>query len=40
MDWYKNMTDNQKKDFNKVLIVCASGTVLILLMPMLSKLIF
>lgn len=40
MNWYKNMTDNQKKDFNKVVIVCTAGTVLILLIPMLSKLIF
>ena len=28
MAWYKNMTEQQKKDFKKVIIVCAAGTVM------------
>lgn len=40
MEWYKNMADKQKKDFNKVVIVCAAGTILVLLVPLLSKMIF
>ena len=40
MDWYKNMPDKQKKDFNKVVIVFAAGTILVSLVPLLSKMIF
>lgn len=37
MKWYNNMTEQQKKDFNKVMIVFAAGTVMVLLVPMLFR---
>ncbi len=40
MDWYKNMPDKQKKDFNKVVIACAAGAVLASLEPVLLNLVF
>lgn len=31
MTWYKNMTEQQKKDFNKVLGVSIVGAIMVLL---------
>lgn len=40
MEWYENMTKQQKKDFKKVIIVFATGTVMVLLVPMVFRFIF
>lgn len=34
MTWYKNMTERQKKDFDKVLAVSIIGVIIVLLVPM------
>ena len=33
MAWYKNMTEQQKKDFKRVLGVCVIGAIMVLLVP-------
>ena len=35
MIWYNNMTEQQRKDFKKVVAVIATGVVFVLLIPML-----
>lgn len=40
MEWYENMTEQQKKDFKKVIIVFAAGAVMVLLVPMIFRLLF
>ncbi len=40
MKWYKNMSAQQKKDFNKVIAVCLAGTAAILLVPVIFSVIF
>ncbi len=40
MKWYENMTKQQKKDFKKVIIVFAAGTVMVLLVTMVFRFIF
>ena len=39
MKWYNNMTEQQKRNFKKVIAVCVVGAVLILLIPMIWKFI-
>lgn len=39
MNWYNDMNKQQKRSFNKVIAVCVVGTILILLIPMIWKLI-
>ena len=34
MTWYKNMTEQQKNNFNKVLAVSVIGTLMILTVPL------
>lgn len=34
MKWYENMTEQQGKDFNKVLAVSVIGAIIVLLVPM------
>lgn len=34
MAWYKNMTGEQRNNFNKVLAVSMIGTIIILIVPM------
>lgn len=34
MTWYTNMTERQKKDFDKVLAVSIIGVIIVLLVPM------
>lgn len=34
MVWYNNMTEQQRKDFQKIIAVCGMGAGLILLVPM------
>ena len=40
MEWYKNMAEQQKKDFKKVLIVCTVGTIMVLMVPMVFRFAF
>lgn len=39
MKWYNDMTEQQKRNFKKVIAVCVVGAVLILLIPMIWKFI-
>lgn len=39
MAWYKNMTEQQKNNFNKVLAVSVIGTIIILTIPMVFHVI-
>ena len=34
MAWYKNMSEQQKKDFDKILAVSIIGAIIVLLVPM------
>lgn len=34
MKWYNDMTEQQKQNFQKVIVVCIVGAILILLIPM------
>ena len=38
MAWYKNMTEQQQKDFNKVLGTSIIGVIMVLLVPMIFHL--
>lgn len=40
MAWYKNMTEQQKKDFKKIIAVCAVGAIVVLLVPMCFHFVF
>lgn len=33
MKWYNKMTEQQKDDFNKVVIICVVGAFVVLLIP-------
>lgn len=35
MKWYSDITEQEKRSFNKVIAVCVVGTILILLIPMI-----
>ncbi len=37
MKWYNDMTEQQKRNFKKVIAVCVVGAILILLIPMIWK---
>ena len=37
MKWYNDMTEQQKRNFRKVIAVCVVGAILILLIPMIWK---
>ena len=39
MTWYKNMTEQQRKDFGKVIIVSVIGVTIVSLVPMIFHLI-
>lgn len=39
MAWYKNMTEQQKKSFRKVIVVSVIGAVIVLLVPLAFHLI-
>ena len=34
MQWYNDMTEQEKRSFQKVIAVCVIGAILILLIPM------
>ena len=40
MKWYKNMSKQQRKDFNKVIAVCVAGVCAVLLVPVAFSCIF
>ena len=39
MKWYNDMTEQEKRSFQKVIAVCAVGAILILLIPMVCHFI-
>ena len=39
MKWYNDMTEQQKRNFKKVIAVCVVGAILILLIAMIWKII-
>lgn len=39
MKWYNDMTEEQKQSFQKVIVVCVVGAILILLIPMIFNFI-
>ena len=39
MVWYKNMTEQQKKDFKKVIAVSVIGAIIVLLVPTVFNLV-
>ncbi len=39
MKWYKDMTEQEKRSFQKVIVVCVVGAILILIVPMVFMLI-
>lgn len=40
MTWYRNMTEQQRKDFKKVIIVGVIGIVAVLLVPTIFHIIY
>ena len=40
MTWYRNMTEQQKKDFKKVIIVSVIGIVAVLLVPTIFHIVY
>lgn len=40
MKWYDDMTEQQKRSFHKVIVVCVIGVILILLIPLAFHVIF
>lgn len=39
MKWYNDMTEQQKRNFKKVIVVCVVAVILILLIPMIWRFI-
>ena len=39
MTWYRNMTEQQKNNFRKVIVVAGIGIIAVLLVPMIFHLI-
>ena len=37
MKWYNDMSEQQKRNFKKVIVVCVVGAISILLIPMIWK---
>lgn len=35
MKWYNNMTEQEKNNFNKVIVVCIIGAILVFLIPLI-----
>lgn len=34
MKWYNNMTEQEKNNFNKVIVVCIIGAIFVFLIPL------
>lgn len=39
LKWYNDMTEQEKRSFKKVIVVCVVGAILILIVPMVFMLI-
>ena len=40
MKWYNDMSEQEKRSFQKVIAVCVEGAILILIVPMVFHTIF
>ncbi len=40
MKWYNDMSEQEKRSFQKVIIICVVGAILILIVPMVFHTIF
>ena len=40
MKWYNDMTEQEKRSFQKVIVVCVVGAILILIVPMVFSCYF
>ena len=40
MKWYNEMTEQEKRSFQKVIVVCVVGAILILIVPIVFHVIF
>ena len=40
MKWYNDMSEQEKRSFQKVIAVCVVGSILILIVPMVFHTIF
>ena len=40
MKWYNDMTEQEKRSFQKVIVVCVVGAILILIVPIVFHVIF
>ena len=40
MKWYNDMTEQEKRSFQKVIVVCVVGAILILIVPSVVHVIF
>ena len=40
MKWYNDMTEQEKRSFQKVITICVVGAILILIVPMVFHTIF
>ena len=40
MKWYNDMTEQEKRSFQKVIVVCVVGAIFILIFPMVFQAIF
>lgn len=40
MKWYNDRTEQEKQSFQKVVVVCVVGAIIILIVPMVFRVIF
>lgn len=40
MKWYNDMTEQEKRSFQKVIVVCVVGAILIFIVPIVFHVIF
>ena len=40
MKWYNDMTEQEKRSFQKAIVVCVVGAILILIVPIVFHVIF
>lgn len=40
MKWYNDMSEQEKRSFQKVIVVCVVGAILILIVPIVFHVIF
>lgn len=39
MKWYNNMSEQERNNYNKVIVVCGIGAIIILLIPVVVHLV-